>query len=98
LDAVEKQHMLAVTGSSGDVSAMKTVELNGRRVLMVDQTSTGEEPHRERAYYIDVRGTGEILDQISYQAPPDEFPRYLEIFNQALESIVWNSRGAAASR
>ena len=98
LDAVEKRHMLSVTGSRGDVSEMKTVELNGKRVLMVDQTSTGEEPHRERTYYIDARGTGERLEQISYEAPPEEFSHYLEIFNQVLESLVWNSRGSAASR
>ena len=70
----------------------KTEDLNGKRVLVVEgrYKQTQEET---RAILVDSDGTGTAVQEIYYQAPKDDFSKYLLTASSAMKSIQWKSTG-----
>lgn len=66
----------------------KTIDFNGRRVLMVEgrYPDSGDEIQE---IYVDADGSGRFIQEIFYQAPKDLYFRYLAQAKNALQSIAW---------
>ncbi len=61
---------------------------NGKKVLLVEgRYKTIDED--TIALYIDADGTGRAIQEIFFQAPKGDYPRYLKEAKAALGSIVW---------
>jgi hypothetical protein len=92
LDAVERKHMLQATpATNAEIGEMRTADLRGRRVLIIEKTGK-DAAYRERNIYVAAHGTGDDIyfEEISYGAPPEEYSQYLGAYERALASIVWN--------
>ncbi len=66
----------------------KTVNLNGKRILLVE----GEfKEIKQNAYavYVDAEGTGEVVQEIFFQAPEADYPSYFKAAEAAIKSISW---------
>lgn len=67
---------------------LRTMQLNGNRVLVVDGTWTD---NRDRASIVMYPSddTGCLVEQICYEAPAEDYARYLDFASNALLSIKW---------
>lgn len=67
---------------------VRTMQLNGNRVLVVDGTWTD---NRDRAAILmfPSDNTGCLVEQICYEASADDYARYLDFASNALLSIKW---------
>jgi hypothetical protein len=70
------------------VTAKKVVNLNGRKVLLVEGMFK-ESKERAHSFYIDADDTGEVVQEVAYQAPDAIFDAHKKEADAALNSIVW---------
>jgi hypothetical protein len=71
-----------------EVTAQKVVNLNGRKVLLVEGLFKGMN-ERAHALYIDADGTGEVVQEVFYQAPAAAYEQFKKEADAALNSISW---------
>jgi hypothetical protein len=68
-----------------------TREINGKKVLLVEGSFFKGQPNQvdTLAVYIDSDGTGTAVQELQYQATPEEYPQYRQQVEAALQSIHW---------
>lgn len=71
-----------------DIIACHTIELNGKRVLVVEGRYPESGDHILEMY-IDADGTGRVIQEIYYQAPKQDYGRYLRAVQSTFETIAW---------
>lgn len=69
-------------------SEAKTVDLNGKRVLLVSGQYV-KSNKRTEAIYIDADGTGSACQEVFFQAPADVYDKYIETARDSFKSIEW---------
>ena len=67
---------------------METVDLNGRRVLVVEGNCI-EEQVKGLFIFINASGDGYLADQMLFLAPENTFEQYLPSVQSAITSIEW---------
>lgn len=65
-----------------------TRDLSGRKVLTVEGRFIRSE-HDTYSVYVDVDGSGSIVQEVHYQAPKADYPRYLKEVKLSVDSIQW---------
>jgi hypothetical protein len=77
-------------GNTGSFKLLQaaTRQLNGKRVMIVEGRFVQSEQDTY-ALFVDVDGTGTIVQEIHYQAPKLDYARHLAVVKAAMESIAW---------
>ncbi len=70
------------------IASARTEVLNGKKVLIVEGSypEAGEQIYE---IYIDADGSGEVIQEIYFQAPQADYEQYLPAAQEAIRSIVW---------
>jgi hypothetical protein len=71
-----------------EVTGKRVIKLNGRNVLLVEGRFK-EIKQLAHALYIDADGTGEVVQEILYQAPEAAYGEHKKEAEAALNSISW---------
>ncbi len=93
LSTKEVEGLSELLGKAGNTQRfsildVRTMQLNGNRVLVVDGTWTD---NRDRAAIVmfPSDSTGTLVEQICYEASAEDYSRYLDFASNALLSIKW---------
>lgn len=93
LSAAELEEIAEALGNAGNreaflVARARTASINGRPVLTVegDWLAGGR---KSLSVFIDADGTGAVVQEIHYMAPPETYEAHIDGARAALASIVW---------
>lgn len=70
------------------VASKKTVSIGGKTVLLVEG-KFNEIKQDAYAIYVDAEGSGEVVQEIFYQAPESQYSTNLKAAEETIKSIVW---------
>lgn len=72
-------------------TVLRTVDLNGKRVLLLEGNIYKGKPNEEyvRSIYIDSDGTGTAVQEVFFQASPKKYKEHLKEAEAAFNSISW---------
>ncbi len=71
-----------------ELKKSETINLNGKTVLLVEGTYR-EIKQSAHAIFIDAEGSGEVVQELFYQAPTASYPLYLNEVEEAFKKITW---------
>jgi hypothetical protein len=70
------------------MASARTENVNGKTVLVIEGRYK-EIQQDTQEYFVDASGDGRAVQEIYYQAPKDDYPKYLKDARQSMKSIQW---------